>query len=321
MRVRPLSLLAFGVVRLLEGFARSLPPESFGRVTRALGAAWYALDARRRGRALENLRVAYGADLSDAARRDLARRSMGELIRVPLEVLAQPRYLRTLRSLIRRLTISGDFDAFRADVLAGRGGLIVTGHLGNWELAARALVLAGIPARVVMRPLENPYLDEYVVRSRGGGERVIPKFGAARGTYEAVESGSWVALLADQNAGRGGRFVPFFGLPASTHPIAAFVALRCRAPLYACALTRDPRRAWRFTIHFRRLHPVDGVTEPDPDSLLARFTATLEEWVRLDPAQYNWIHRRWKSRPPGEAPGPHLPAYALPRELDVVNHA
>lgn len=318
MRVRPLSLLMYGVLRLADLLARSLPPQSLPRVSRAVGAFWFAVDRRHRERALESLRVAYGATLSEAARRDLARRSMGEMMRVPLEVCAQPRLLRNFRDLIRCVSVDGDYEEFRRDVAAGGGGLIVAGHLGNWELGARALILAGIPARLVMRPLDNPYLDRYVVRTRGGGRRVIPKFGAARSTYEAVMEGSWVALLADQNAGRGGRFVPFFGLPASTHPLAAFVALRCQKPLYATALVRDSRHPWRFTIRMRRCYPLPGEGAPTPDELLARLTAALEEWVRRDPAQYLWVHRRWKSRPAGETAGPHLPAYAVPHEQDFA---
>jgi KDO2-lipid IV(A) lauroyltransferase len=198
---------------------------------------------------------------------------------------------------------------------AGQGGLLVGGHSGNWELGPRCLRLCGVNARAVMRPVDNRLIDRHAIAARGGPETVIPKRGAVRAVMGTLRDGGWVALLADQNAGRGGVFAPFFGLPASTHPLPAVLALRLRLPLYAAACLRRPGATYAFDIHIRRIDtgpPDDEVTDERVDAVVARMTAAIEGFVREAPAQYNWVHRRWKSRPPGEPAGPHQPAYAVP---------
>jgi KDO2-lipid IV(A) lauroyltransferase len=197
----------------------------------------------------------------------------------------------------------------------GEGGLLVGGHLGNWEMGPRCLRLSGVNARAVMRPVENRLINDHAVAARGGLATVIPKRGAVRAVMGTLRSGGWVALLADQNAGRGGVFVPFFGLPASTHPLPAVLALRLRLPLYVGACLRRPGTGYAFDIHIRRVdtgRPDDDVTDDRVDEVVARMTAAIEAQVRSAPDQYNWLHRRWKSRPPDEPAGPHQPAYAVP---------
>ncbi len=309
-----LHLLELGGVVLAETLARTLTGPAVGRVARAAGRAWYRLDGRRRRRALENLRVAFPA-LAPSQREDLARRAMGQLLQVPLEVMTSSRFLPTLEVMRRQVQQHGDWEAFHADVARGAGGIVVAAHLGSWEVAARALLLAGVPARAVMRPLDNPWLNQRIVGSRGGDGRVIGKRGAARQVLSTVRERRWAALLADQNAGRKGVFVPFFGLPASTHALPAMLALRLRCPLYATACLRAARGPWTYDLHYRRILPggrgPSTGAAPQVDEVLAAVSAAIEGWVRLAPEQYNWVHRRWRTRPPGEAPGTQVPAYAL----------
>lgn len=309
-----LDRLAYLLFLLVELVARSLPPRAVGPLSEVGGSLWWALDARRRRRASENLRVAFGDALTPREQRARVRSAFVGMLRVPLEVFLQPRILRTPRDVARRTRVHGDEQALRADWAAGRGGLIVTGHLGNWELAGRLLALHGLPARVVMRPVENPLIDEHVRRERGGDQRVIPKRGAVAAVVSTLREGRWVALLADQNAGRGGVFVPFFGLPASTHPVPAVLALRLGLPLYAGACLRRPGAEFAFDVHLKRMDPGPAaeISDAQVDALMAQVTATLEGWVRWAPEQYNWLHRRWKSRPPGEGPDPRVPSYAVP---------
>lgn len=308
-----LHLLELGGVVLAETFARTLTGPAVGRVAAAAGRAWYRLDGRRRRRALENLRVAFPG-LPEAQRAQLARRAMGQLLLVPLEVMTSTRFLPTLAVLERRVEQHGDWQAFHADVARGEGGIVVAAHLGSWEVAARALLLAGVPARAVMRPLDNPWLNQRIVGSRGGDGRVIGKRGAARQVLSTVRERRWAALLADQNAGRKGVFVPFFGLPASTHALPALLALRLGCPLYATACLRARRGPWTYDLHYRRILP--GGRGPGPveparvEQVLREVSAAIEGWVRRAPEQYNWVHRRWRTRPAGEVPGPQLPAYA-----------
>jgi KDO2-lipid IV(A) lauroyltransferase len=301
----------------LELLGRSLPVTAIAPVAGAVGAVWHALDRQRRACVAENLRVAFGPGLDPRERRRLERTAFAALLRVVLEVLVQPRLLRRPRDLARRVRLHGDWRALWADVVAGHGGLVVTGHVGNWELGGRCLRLYGVPARAVMRSFQNPLLDAHVVRVRGGPESVIPKRGAVSAVRATLASGGWVGLLSDQNAGRSGVFAPFFGLPASTHPLPAVLALRLGLPLYVAACLRRSGASYAFDVHVRRIEtgPNDaGVTDARVDEVVARITAALEAWVRAAPDQYNWLHRRWKTRPPGEPAGPHRPAYAVPCE-------
>jgi Kdo2-lipid IVA lauroyltransferase/acyltransferase len=314
---RLVRLLQFGGFLLVELLGRSLPSAAIPVVARAVGGLWRALDRGRRALVAENLRIAFGETLPKRERRRLERAAFSALIQVVLEVLVQPRLLRSPEDLERRVRLHGDWREMADDVRKGRGGLLVTGHLGNWELGGRCLRLYGVPARAVMRSFENPLLDAHAVRVRGGPDSVIPKRGAVSAVRQAIAAGSWVGLLSDQNAGRSGVFVPFFGLPASTHPLPAALAIRMQVPLYVAACLRRTPASYLFDVHVRRIDtgPAGAaLTDARVDDVVARLTATIEEWVRRAPDQYNWLHRRWKSRPPGEAPGPHQPAYGVPFE-------
>ena len=127
-----------------------------------------------------------------------------------------------------------------------------------------------------------------------------------------LRAGRWVAILADQNAGLRGTFVRFFGLEASTYAAPAALAVRTGLPLYAAACIRIPGPPMHFEMHLIKLpRPSADLKESEAaQAYLESFFACLERWVRRAPDQYNWIHRRWKSRPAGEEAGPHLPAYA-----------
>lgn len=313
---RLLHALQYAGFLLVELLVRSLSARAAAGLASVGGSAWYLVDRRRRLRATENLRIAFGATLPPGERARLARGAFTSLLRVALEVLQQPRLLKCARDLDRRVWLHGDWRELHAlSRPGGTGGVLVTGHVGNWELGARILRLYDVPTRAVMRPIDNPLLDAHAVRARGGADSVIRKRGAVRDVLGTVRQGGWVALLADQNAGRGGVFVPFFGLRASTHPLPAVVALRLRLPLFAAACLRRPGVPFGFDIHVRRIDlgpPEDDVTDERVDAAMARVTAVLEGWVRAAPDQYNWVHRRWKSRPPDEAPSALWPAYAVP---------
>ena len=170
-----------------------------------------------------------------------------------------------------------------------------------------------VPCRVVVRPIENRFLNARAAGSRGGEGGIIAKRGAVRTMLRTLKEGGWVGVMADQNAGRGGVFVPFFGLRASTYAAPAVLAVRADVPLYLGAILRLPGRPISFALHLKRLDRSDlGRTqEPEAaDRLLRASMRQLEEYVRLAPGQYNWVHRRWKTRPPGEPADTILPDYA-----------
>jgi len=160
-----------------------------------------------------------------------------------------------------------------------------------------------VPFAVIARPLDNPALDRRLIALRGGtGNAVIPKRRAVRETMKALARGSGVAILIDQDSREDGVFVPFFGRLASTTPTLALLALRTEAPIIPVFARVNADGT--IAISIEPAVPVDAGPDRDADvaRITAACTAVVERWVRKDPEQWLWMHRRWKTRPPGETP-------------------
>ena len=288
--------------RLGESLLRALPPRSVAALSWIIGTAWYALDRRRRKRCRANLLAVYG--LASAADVRTVFRNMA---RVPLEVIWFPRLMATKAQCDARYQRSGAWDGFATD--QARGGLLLTGHLGNWEFGAHAMRHVPVRLAVIARRFAQAGLDQRLQGTRGGDEAVIEHRNALGSVRHALRDHRWIGIVGDQNAGWNGQFVPFFGMPASTAGAPSLVALREQAPVYFGAVRRLPGLL-RFEVHLER---APGAATSDRRAalraLLIAYMAFLERRIQLDPLQYNWLHRRWKSRPPGEAPDPRLPQY------------
>ncbi len=288
---------------------RSVPPVAAIAAAEVGGRLWWSLDRRRRKRTRENLRAAYGDTRSERERRHLERAAFASMLRVAVETAWAERLLATPRQFASRTVREGDWDGLRKDVERGRGGLLLGGHFGNWELGGRSAHVHGVPMLIVARPFDQLGLDRFVARHRGGHRAVLGHRGRASGLVGALRRGSWVGALIDQNAGPQGVFVPFFGLLASTPAGPVRAAQQAGAPVWFGTVRR-----LAAPLHFAlRLDRIDvGPPDADRDRLaeaVATIVAHLERAVREAPEQYNWLHRRWKSRPPGEAPNPRLPVY------------
>jgi Kdo2-lipid IVA lauroyltransferase/acyltransferase len=181
----------------------------------------------------------------------------------------------------------------------GRGVLFATAHLGNWELSAFAWALFSEPMSVVARPLDNPLIDRLVERRRtGSGNRVISKRESARLILKALAANQAVGILIDQNASaEEGVFVDFFGVPACAGTgFAKLAAHSGAAVIPGFALWSDLEH--RYILRFYRPLEITGDAAHDTQALQAR----LEEVIRAHPNQWLWMHRRWKTRPPGAPP-------------------
>jgi KDO2-lipid IV(A) lauroyltransferase len=184
-------------------------------------------------------------------------------------------------------------DALRA----GRGVLFATAHLGNWELSAFAHALLTGPMNVVVRPLDNPLIDRMVERRRAlSGNRLISKRDIARPILKALAANQAVGILIDQNSSTdSGVFVDFFGTAACAGTGFAKLAARSGAAVIpGFALWLEEER--RYVLRFYPPVPMTGDAANDTAAL----QKNLEEIVRAHPDQWLWIHRRWKTRPPGE---------------------
>ena len=185
----------------------------------------------------------------------------------------------------------------------GRGVLVLTAHLGAWELSSFFHSLMGYRMAMVIRRLDHPQIDALVNGIRTlHGNRVLPKDNFARGLLKAMGNGETVGILMDTNmTPPQGVFVPFFGVDACTGSGLARVALHSGAAVLPGFLLWEPAER-RYVLHFGPELELTRSGDANADALdnTALFTRTLEGYIRQYPEQWLWVHRRWKTRPPGE---------------------
>ena len=189
---------------------------------------------------------------------------------------------------------------FREGEAKGRGVMLLTAHLGNWELGALAHGAVIGPMRVMVRPIENALVDRLVERRREAhGNRVIRKRNAAREVLSILRANGTVGILADQNTlPEEAVFVNFFGMPAAANRGFARLALHADAaviPAYAWWDYESRRHIVEYGPAVELIRT--GDTGADVITNTQRFQAALEERIRRHPDQWLWIHRRWKTQP------------------------
>jgi KDO2-lipid IV(A) lauroyltransferase len=185
----------------------------------------------------------------------------------------------------------------------GRGVLVLTGHVGAWELSSFYHSLAGYPMGMVIRRLDNPLVDRMVNHIRcQHGNRVLHKDDFARGLLAAMRAGDTVGILMDTNmTPPQGLFVPFFGVPACTASGLARVALKTGAAVVPGFLLWEESER-QYVLHFYPEVALasTGNAESDAAENTARLTGLIEDTIRQYPSQWLWMHRRWKTRPTGD---------------------
>jgi len=268
------------------------------RIAEWLGASYArGLDRllpRLRRVAYANLRFAY-PDRDDEWRRktvDGIYASIGRLL------VAFARFPKIGKKEIGEWIGYEGFEHFERAIAQGKGVLFATAHLGNWELSAYAHGLLTAPMSVVVRPLDNPLIDQIVERRRAlSGNTLLSKRDFARSILQALRRNEAVGILVDQNASiENGAFVPFFGRVACANLTFARLAARSGAPVIpGFAIWRSAEK--RYVLRF--YPPVEITGDATKDT--ARIQAAVENAIREYPDQWLWIHRRWKTRPAGEA--------------------
>jgi KDO2-lipid IV(A) lauroyltransferase len=213
-----------------------------------------------------------------------------------------PRY--TKKSIERVVLLDG-FENFAVARERGKGVLFLTGHMSAWELAPFAQALFGHPLHFLARPVENRRVDALVNRYRClSGNQPIDKNASARAVLTLLRQGQTVGVLIDHNTSREeGVFVNFFGVPACTTSGLARLALRTGAAVVPGFLLWDPALG-KYRLRFEPAVELDRTGDDERDIVenTARFTAEVEKIVRSHPDQWLWVHKRWKTRPPGEPP-------------------
>jgi Kdo2-lipid IVA lauroyltransferase/acyltransferase len=246
---------------------------------------------RLRRTALKNLEMA-----SFAGRERITTGVFDSIARL---VVSFARFPRITRENVHQLIRYEGLENFQKAHKLGKGVLVATGHLGNWELSAFAHAYMTAPMHIVVRPIDNARIDVLVEQRRElSGNRAIAKNDAARGILRALAAGAAVGVLIDQNTTPDqGVFIDFFGVKACAG--SAFVKLAHHSgaavvPGYALWSDKEDR----YVLHFEPAVEMTGDVLADTQSVHAR----LEAAIRKHPEQWLWIHRRWKTRPPGEGP-------------------
>jgi KDO2-lipid IV(A) lauroyltransferase len=238
--------------------------------------------------------------LSSKARKTVLRHVFRNLGWQLVEFCRMPRYTpENTRGWIR----TNGLDHFLAAQARGRGVLVLTGHLGAWELSSFYHSLMGHPMGMVIRRLDNRLLDEYVNSIRClHGNRVLHKDDFARGLLTAMRKGETVGILMDTNmTPPQGVFARFFGITACTASGLARVALKTGAAVLPGFLLWEAAER-QYVLHFGPELAIHKTGDHEADILAAtqQCNDVLESWIRHYPDQWLWIHRRWKTRPPGE---------------------
>lgn len=297
MRFRLEYALVWCVVRSIGVLPRPLARAvgiGVGRVT-------YLLHGKLRRVGMRNLGMAF-PEKSTRERRKILRGVFTSLGRQLAEVCLFPRY--TCEN-VSRVVIYDGYENFQQAAKRGKGVLFLTGHLGGWELSAFAHALYGHPLHFVMRPLDNPYLDHMVRDYRTmHGNIPILKDDPVRELLRAMKEGATVGILMDTNMmPPQGVFVNFFAIPACTPSGLARIALRTDAAVVPGFTVWDPAlRKYRLRFDPALELVRTGDNEADILANTQRFTDVIEDFVRQYPDQWLWVHRRWKTRPPGERP-------------------
>lgn len=250
----------------------------------------------RRGVTERQIAAAF-PELTPAQVEETARRSFESLGRTSIETAVLPGTPR--EELIRRFELVEGWDLLEAARAEGKGVIIVTGHLGNWEYGGAYVAARGMPFDAVTRGMANPLFDAYIRRTRAQiGFEVIHDAEAVRRTPRALKEGRVIAMVCDQDGlNLASTFVPFFGRPAKTPRGPAVFALRLGVPLIFAASVRRP--SGNYALLLSRL-PVEitGDRDADIDRIVLTYTQRLEAYVREYPDQYFWQHRRWRRQPP-----------------------
>jgi KDO2-lipid IV(A) lauroyltransferase len=285
------------VVRLFVSFIQTLSFQAACAMSGGLAWLLYRIDRRHREVARENLTWAFPGKGSAAESDVLVRSIYRHFCRLLVEIIHLPRKLHLTNW--RRYVHLQDGRQLVDQLLSDRPLLIVTGHFGNWEMGGYVLGLLGFTTHAVARPLDNPYLDDFLRQFRERtGQRLLAKKGDFDQMQQILASGGILATLADQDAGQRGLFVDFFGRPASTHKAIALLALQFQVPILVM-LVRNTGQPLHYDVLGEELIlPEEYAGRPDGvQALTQRFTTALERGIRAAPGQYFWLHRRWKHQP------------------------
>ena len=276
-----------------------MPPRIAIGLGRAMGRIAYASAGNLRRTGKRNLELAF-PDKSERERTAILRSCFRSLGR-ELGVFSQ--FSTASAHSLLSLTDCEGLEHLQAAKAQERGVILFTGHLGAWELTSFALSLMGHPLSFLVRRIDNPKVERLVDNSRTRfGNKTLDKLSAARSMVKILRTGGTLGLLLDLNTlDDEAIFVDFFGIPASTNFMVAKLALRTQAPIIPIFAPWEEERK-RFVLRIQPPVSIERIGDEEEDvlRLTAKLSLVVEEYVRRYPDQWLWVHKRWKTRPPGE---------------------
>lgn len=282
--------LEHSAFRLLHGAFRLLPHRLCRPLGGALGSAARVIDRQRRAVGLRNLEIAL-PDLDRPERRELVQRCYRNLGGSFADSLSVGRF--DARQLCPRVSLEG-WEHLEAAAASGRGVLLLTAHLGSWEVLGPVLASFKGPTEMVVRPSDNPLLERFVRRHRERlGNRSIYKRGAALKMFHSLKRGGRIIILIDQRVHPDeGLELPFFGRLTMTTPLPALLATRSGAPAVPLFCYPEPAGRFRVVAH----PPIEprGRGDEAVRELTARYLEAIESAIRARPEQWLWMHERWR---------------------------
>jgi len=291
------------IARSLFGFLTMLPRKAALSVCAVIAGAGYHMFGALRRTGMRNLEIAF-PQKTRGERAEILKGTFQSLGRVLAET---SQFMKTTPAEIERI-FDLDLDdesreLYRVNKEEGRGVLITTGHLGNWEMLVFGFAAIHEPISYLARPLDNPLIEDLTLRIRTRfGNRPINKTNSAMLAVKILREGGILGALSDVNAHpKEGVFVDFFGIPACTISGPAVMAIRANAAIFpAFCIWDKEKKKYRF-VRGALIEPSNtGDRKADIVATTAAYTAEIEKLIRRYPDQWLWIHKRWKTRPPGE---------------------
>ena len=295
--------LSYLALRVLVVFLYLFDVETNLNVACFLGRLLWKYYHRGRKRALDNLRASF-PEKSEQWFRETGRRSFEHIVMLAIDILFTPRLVKTYNW--RNYSRYKNAERAKWLMQEGRGLLMVGAHYSNFEIIGYLMGLFGFNIYSIARPLDNRFISDYLygVRKRAG-QRIIDKKGAAEMMEKITSTGATLCFIVDQDAGKKGIFVDFFGRKASTYKSIGLLAITNNVPIGVGYSRRIDNRFY-FEIGINRIiFPEEWAEKDNPlEWVTAEYTKAIEEFVREEPSQYWWLHRRWKHRPKNERENP-----------------
>ena len=297
-RKRPKHYLEYGLLRAAMILLQMLPRGASMWVARRLGDIAFSGLRIRRDVTLANLREAFGDRYSAAEYEAIAHRCYRNFAMTFIEILRFER--QTVADLVARYDLVGR-EHMRAAQERGKGIVYLTAHVGNWEQFGAVIRHYDADLHVISGDQKNLFVDRLIKRLRDRvGMQQIPIGSSLKAVLRVLRHNGRVALVADQDAGRDGVFIPFYGRLASTSVGPARFAVRTGASVVVGLDERNPDGSHRGTLYPPIVARTDAPAEEEEKRILLEYARLLEDYLRERPEEWFWMHRRWKTRPPEE---------------------